>query len=74
MGDTTGLLKTLKGFKRIDLAAGTTGNAVIDLPFNSFEFYDGNTFKMDVVPGEYDLWYGSSSDDKDLKQLKLIID
>jgi len=69
--DTTGLLKTLKGFKRIDLAAGKTGNAIIKLSYNSFEFYDDKTLQMDVVPGQYDVWYGSSSDSKDLKLVKL---
>ena len=74
VNDTTGLLRTLKGFKRIDLAAGKTGEATIDLPYNSFEFYDGNTFQMAVVPGTYDVWYGSSSDTKDLKKIELKVD
>ena len=69
--DTSSLLKTLKGFKRIDIPAGKTVEAIIDLPYNSFEFYDGNTYQMNVVPGEYAVWYGSSSDEKDLKQVKL---
>jgi beta-glucosidase len=71
VADTSGLLKTLKGFERIDLAAGKTGTAIINLPYNSFEFYDDKTLQMDVVPGEYDVWYGSSSDSKDLKLVKL---
>jgi beta-glucosidase len=74
VSDTSGLLKTLKEFKRIDIPAGKTGEAIIDLPYDSFEFYDGNTYQMDVVPGEYDVWYGSSSDVKDLKQVKLKVD
>ena len=74
VSDTSGLLKTLKGFKRIEIPAGKTGEAIIDLPYDSFEFYDGNTYQMDVVPGEYDVWYGSSSDVKDLKQVKIKVD
>ena len=74
VSDTTGLLKTLKGFKRIEIPAGKTGEAIIDLPYDSFEFYDGNTYQMDVVPGEYNVWYGSSSDVKDLKQVKIKVD
>jgi beta-glucosidase len=70
-GDTSGLLKTLKGFERIDLPAGKTAEAAINLPYNSFEFYDDKSLQMDVIPGEYDVWYGSSSDSKDLKLLKL---
>ncbi len=71
VGDTTGLLKTLKGFERINIPAGKTAQAMITLPYNSFEFYDDKTLQMDVVPGEYDIWYGSSSDSKDLKLVKL---
>lgn len=71
VGDTTGLLKTLKGFERINIPAGKTAQAMITLPYNSFEFYDNKTLQMDVVPGEYDVWYGSSSDSKDLKLIKL---
>ncbi|MGN6531746.1 MAG: xylan 1,4-beta-xylosidase [Ginsengibacter sp.] len=70
-GDTSGILKTLKGFERIDLPAEKTRKAVIDLPYNSFEFYDDKTLQMNVIPGEYEVWYGSSSDVKDLKLLKL---
>jgi len=73
VGDTSGLLKTLKGFERIDLAAGKTGTAIINLPYNSFEFYDDKTLQMDVMPGEYDVWYGNSSDSKDLKLVKLSV-
>jgi beta-glucosidase len=69
--DTSGILKTLEGFERIALSAGKTGDAVIDLPYNSLEFYDHKTLQMDVIPGEYYVWYGSSSDSKDLKLLKL---
>lgn len=71
ISDTSSLLKILKGFKRIDIPAGKTVDAIIDLPYNSFEFYDGNTYQMNVVPGEYAVWYGSSSDEKDLRQVKL---
>jgi beta-glucosidase len=70
-GDTSGILKTLKGFERIALPAGKTAEAAINLPYNSFEFYDDKNLQMDVMPGEYDVWYGSSSDSKDLKLLKL---
>jgi len=67
VNDKDGPLKTLKGFKRIELAAGKSGQAVIDLLSASFEFFDRITGKMAVAPGEYEIWYGNSSDIKDLK-------
>ncbi len=65
--DTDGPLKTLKGFKRIELAAGKSGQAVVNLPSVSFEFFDRTSGKMAVTPGEYEIWYGNSSDARDLK-------
>jgi beta-glucosidase len=65
--DTDGSLKTLKGFKRIELAAGKSGLLVINLPSASFEFFERTSGKMAVTPGEYEIWYGNSSAVKDLK-------
>jgi beta-glucosidase len=74
VSDTSGLIKTLKGFERMTIPAGKTEQARITLPYNSFEFYDDKTRQMHVAPGEYNVWYGSSSDSKDLKLVKLTID
>lgn len=71
VNDTDGPLITLKGFKRIELAAGKSGQAVVNLPSASFEFFDRTSGKMAVTPGEYEIWYGNSSDVKDLK-MKII--
>ena len=68
-----GPLKTLKGFKRVDIKAGKTQNVTIDLPSSSFEFYDWDTMGMNVTPGEYEVYYGNSSDAKDLKMTKVVI-
>ena len=73
VNDTDGPLKTLKGFQRVDVAAGKTAQAVINLPYNSFEFFNRNTVKMDVLPGEYEVFYGNSSATKDLKMTKVTI-
>jgi len=69
--DTQGPLKTLRGFKRIEVEAGKTVTATINLPFTAFEFYDETKIKMDVIPGEYELLYGNSSAAKDLKMVKI---
>jgi beta-glucosidase len=73
VNDSNGPIKTLKGFKRIDIAAGKTMDAVIVLHSSSFEFYNDKTLKMDVTPGDYELWYGNSSAAKDLKMIKINI-
>ncbi|HEX7411047.1 MAG TPA: xylan 1,4-beta-xylosidase [Bacteroidales bacterium] len=73
VNDANGPIKTLRGFKRTEVAAGKTVNAVIDLHPNAFEFYNDNTLKMDVTPGEYELWYGNSSAAKDLEMIKINI-
>ncbi len=73
INDTSGTIKTLRGFKRTDVAAGKTANAVIDLHPSAFEFYNTQTLKMDVMAGEYKLWYGNSSAAKDLKMVKITI-
>ncbi|MBN2031098.1 glycoside hydrolase family 3 C-terminal domain-containing protein, partial [bacterium] len=71
--DTDGPLKTLKGFQRVEVAAGKTAQAVINLPFDSFEFYDRKSGKMKVSSGAYEVLYGNSSDDKGLKVVTITI-
>ena len=71
--DNDGPLKTLKGFQRVHVLAGKTGKAAINLPYSSFEFYDRPSGKMKVSAGEYEVFYGSSSDAKDLKVIKITI-
>ena len=69
--DTDGPAKTLRNFQKIELEAGKSGLAVIDLPYNSFEFFDRAKVKMDVSAGEYEIFYGTSSDSRDLKMMKI---
>lgn len=73
VNDDDGPIKTLKGFKRINVIAGKSANAVISLPYNSFEFYDRAKIKMTVNTGDYEILYGNSSDKKDLKALKVVV-
>ena len=73
VGDKNGLNKTLRGFQRVDVTKGKTVNAVIELSYSSFEFYDEKTLQPKVVPGEYEIFYGSSSDPKDLKLAKISV-
>jgi len=73
LNDTNGPLKTLKAFKRVNLKAGEKQNVTIDLPASSFEFYDTKINKMNVASGEYEVYYGNSSDVKDLKMTTVFI-
>jgi beta-glucosidase len=73
VSDLEGPLKTLRGFKRVKVAAGKTQQVTIDLTPASFEFYDWNQRKMAVTPGEYEVYYGNSSDTKDLKIAKVTV-
>jgi beta-glucosidase len=73
VNDTDGPLKTLKGFKRIELAAEKSGQVVINLSSASFDFFDRISGKMAVTPGDYEIWYGNSSDVRDLKMAMITI-
>src|SRR5206468_697047 len=73
INDTNGPLKTLRGFQRVNVTAGRTRTATIDLLYKSFEFYDESKLKLAVTPGEYEVWYGNSSASKDLKKIKISI-
>ena len=73
INDVNGPLKTLKGFQRIDVAAGKASQAEINLPNSSFEFFDRENGRMAVTAGEYEVLYGNSSDAKDLKSTRIII-
>ncbi len=72
-GDDGGPVRTLRGFRRVTVAAGKTAEAVISLPPSAFEFYDVTKRQIAVVPGEYELWYGNSSAPRDLKKLSVFI-
>lgn len=73
VNDIDGPIKTLKGFKRVRVTTGKTGQATIMLPPSSFEFYDWNTRRMKVTSGEYEVFYGTSSDSNDLKKTNITV-
>jgi len=73
VNDTDGPSKTLRGFKRVEVATGKTSQVSIDLPPSAFEFYDRSQLKMAVTSGEYEVYYGTSSDSKDLKIVRISI-
>jgi beta-glucosidase len=73
VNDTNGPLKTLRGFKKVELAAGSTADAIIKMPYTALEFYNDAEYKMAVTPGAYELWYGNSSATKDLKKIEVSV-
>jgi beta-glucosidase len=72
-GDEDGPIRTLRGFDRINLDPGKTSIVSINLPPNAFEFFDRTTGKMVVTSGEYEVFYGNSSDLKNLRSTKINI-
>ena len=71
--DADGPLKSLRAFKRVALNPGQSAEVNITLDENSFEFFDPETNTMRVVPGDYEIFYGSSSQDNDLQTLKVTL-
>ncbi len=69
LADAEGPSKSLRAFKRVDVQAGQTATATLTLSPKSFEFWDAETNTMRIKSGKYEILYGSSSLDKDLKKL-----
>ncbi len=74
VNDIDGPIKTLRGFQRVNVAAGKTSNVIINLSPLSFEFFDRKAGKMEIAKGEYEIFYGTSSDNNDLKSFKVTIE
>ena len=68
LSDAEGPLKSLRAFQRVDLKGGETVNVTLKLNEKSFEFWDPETNTMRTKPGKYEILYGNSSMDKDLKK------
>ncbi|MBO7192105.1 MAG: glycoside hydrolase family 3 C-terminal domain-containing protein [Bacteroidales bacterium] len=73
LDDENAPIKALKGFQRVSMNAGETKKVSIELPASSFEYYDSTADDLVVKPGKYQILYGSSSADADLKALNFTI-
>ena len=71
--DKEGPLRSLRAFQRIEVKAGQTASAVLQLDARSFEFFDPQSNAMNTRPGRYEVLYGTSSQPKDLKSMELDI-
>jgi len=71
--DAEGPLKSLKAYQRVTVKAGQTANAVITLDSKSFELFDAATNTVRTKGGKYEVYYGNSSADKDLKKVNVTV-
>ena len=68
--DPDGPLKSLRGFAHATPEPGKTENCDVLLEKKkAFEFWDAETNTMRVKPGQYEVLYGTSSADHDLKKI-----
>ena len=73
LGDADAPLKALKGFQRVSMKGGEKKSVSVELPASSFEYYDSAADDLVVKPGKYQILYGSSSADADLKAVPLVV-
>ena len=62
-------IKDLKGFAKLNLKPGQKGKVEIVLNGESFQYYDPSIDELSTRPGRYQILYGTSSLDKDLKTI-----
>lgn len=72
--DTNGPIKTLRGYKRVFLQPGES--KVVDVAYTDtehLELWDSATNTMRFIPGDYEIYIGTSSQRKDLKKYMMTI-
>ena len=69
--DKEGPQKTLRAFQRVNIAKGEKQNVNIELPYDSFEWFDSTTNTMHPINGTYKIFYGSSSKAEDLRSINI---
>ena len=74
LNDPNGPIKALKAYKRLNLKAGESQQVSFELAPASFQSFDDKTQTMEVRPGKYQVLYGSSSADRNLNRLDLVIE
>lgn len=71
--DSGGPIKTLRSFKRIELPPNVSQDLTFELEPSFFEWYDPATLRMNILSGDYEILYGTSSDNKDLQTLNITL-
>lgn len=72
-GDTEGPSHTLRAFRRINIAKGTTENVTVSLDKEAFEWFDTQTNTMRPIEGDYELLYGGTSEPGQLKTIAVTV-
>ena len=73
LDDAGAPIKALKGFQKLNLKAGETKKATITLDGEAFEYYDEMIDELATKAGRYQILYGTSSMDKDLKSFDFVV-
>lgn len=68
-GDSEGPIKTLRGYKRVEVAAGKTAEVRIPMDEETFLWWNPETGRMNPMHGNYVLHYGETSDAEGLKTI-----
>jgi beta-glucosidase len=71
--DPNGPLKELKGFSRVSLKSGKSQNVSFEFAPETFQSFNDQTKRFEILPGKYELLYGGSSAGKSLKKIELEI-
>ena len=66
-------IKDLRGFAKMNLKPGETAKAEIVLDGESFQYYDPSIDELSTKPGRYQILYGTSSLEKDLKSIDFVV-
>ena len=66
-------IKSLRGFQKVYLQPGETAKAEIILDGEAFEYYDPSIDELSTRSGRYQILYGTSSLDEDLKSIDFIV-
>ncbi len=69
--DAEGPQKTLRGFKRVSLKPGEKKVIALQLTRDELETWDAQTNTMRVVPGQHEVMIGTSSQQAQLKTLRV---
>lgn len=67
--DTEGPRMSLKGFKRVTIPAGRTVKVEITLDDEAYKTFNPTTGEIELIPGNFTIFYGGSSDMDKLGQL-----
>ena len=66
-------IKDLRGFGKINLKPGESGKVEIVLNGESFQYYDPSIDELSTKTGRYQIYYGTSSLEEDLKTIDFVV-